>query len=632
MSLHHRAAREAILSMSLLGVVVIALSVSHQHPARIVTRIRDVWRDGVPMTSRELATTVLVVLLWLIVFSWGVRTALVIVRLSRAATKTLFHGVVSRRGLNKVRLVLLFFLGAVSASKATTVGLDETELANSGISPVPLRGAMQYLPALASAGLAVGLSTHIQRERVALLRDAPVSARLKTPGRSALSRGVAVFERSSEWSNQQAPAGAMFLPVGVDGSQLVHISVLPGDLISVEASDAQASTVLRHLLNTIALAPWLSEPRVVLCGFDPNDVVQSRNITIARSASDASNLALSLRADHPNAAIFVVARSPAVELESLASRGITVIFGHCDPDARGRPVSEKASPATRIVRTEHAWHIDSQNQYFLPYGVTPEEAADFRIMVREMTVLDHDTRPRTQTEETPTVVTRPTPTPYAMVRILGSVEVLVNGSTEVRFQKAKSLELLCWLCFHRDRPTVSGARTALWEVDVEDATFHNVLSELRRGLMRCGLGEAVRRETKHRLTLDGRVTTDVDVLRHSLIVADESPSPAAIAELVDVLMFVRGLPFLGRSYAWADAEGITSTVVWLVTRAIELAVEVAKSHGDDATVLDATAAGLRMLPNDEYFLGLQRSAMGSRFIDDGGVAPSPSQSPVASTR
>ncbi len=116
------------------------------------------------------------------------------------------------------------------------------------------------------------------------------------------------------------------------------------------------------------------------------------------------------------------------------------------------------------------------------------------------------------------------------------------------------------------------------------------------------------------------------------IVADESPSPAAIAELVDVLLFVRGLPFSGRSYAWADAEGITSTVVWLVTRAIELAVEVAKSHGDAATVLDATAAGLRMLPNDEYFLGLQRSAMGSRFIDDGGVAPSPSQSPVASTR
>ena len=237
--------------------------------------------------------------------------------------------------------------------------------------------------------------------------------------------------------------------------------------------------------------------------------------------------------------------------------------------------------------------------------MTPEEAADFRIMVREMTVLDHDTKPRTQTEETPTVVTRPTPTPYAMVRILGSVEVLVNGSTEVRFQKAKSLELLCWLCFHRDRPTVSGARTALWEVDVEDATFHNVLSELRRGLMSCGFREAVRRETKHRLTLDGRVTTDVDVLRHSLIVADESPSPAAIAELVDVLLFVRGLPFSGRSYAWADAEGITSTVVWLVTRAIELAVEVAKSHGDAATVLDATAAGLRMLPNDEYFLELQ---------------------------
>jgi len=221
-----------------------------------------------------------------------------------------------------------------------------------------------------------------------------------------------------------------------------------------------------------------------------------------------------------------------------------------------------------------------------------------------------------------------------MVRILGPVEVLVNESSEVRFRKAKSLELLCWLCFHRDRPTVSGARTALWEVDVEDATFHNVLSELRRGLSGCGLKEAVRRETKHRLMVDGCITTDVDLLRESLRVADTTRSPTAIDELVDALMLVRALPFADCSYAWADAEGITSTVVWLVTRAIELSVEVAKSRGNDATVLDATAAGLRMLPNADHFLALQRSVVGSRPIgvSVGGVVQIPSPSPVASNR
>jgi two-component SAPR family response regulator len=162
-------------------------------------------------------------------------------------------------------------------------------------------------------------------------------------------------------------------------------------------------------------------------------------------------------------------------------------------------------------------------------------------------------------------------------------------------------------------------------VNVEDATFHNVLSELRRGLVSCGLRDAVRRESKNRLVLDGRITTDIDELRSSLLIAEKAPSPAAIDELVDAIVLVRGLPFADRSYAWADAEGITSTLVWLVTRAIELSVEFAKSQGDESTVLDATAAGLRMLPSDEQFLELRQSVARRRTTNGGGVAQSPSQ-------
>jgi hypothetical protein len=91
------------------------------------------------------------------------------------------------------------------------------------------------------------------------------------------------------------------------------------------------------------------------------------------------------------------------------------------------------------------------------------------------------------------------------------------------------------------------------------------------------------------------------------------------------IVLVRGLPFADRSYAWADAEGITSTLVWLVTRAIELSVEFAKSQGDESTVLDATAAGLRMLPSDEQFLELRQTVARRRTTNGGGVAQSPSQ-------
>ena len=37
---------------------------------------------------------------------------------------------------------------------------------------------------------------------------------------------------------------------------------------------------------------------------------------------------------------------------------------------------------------------------------------------------------------------------------------------------------------HRERATRVGARTALWDLDVRDATFANVVSEARRAMAR----------------------------------------------------------------------------------------------------------------------------------------------------
>ena len=52
------------------------------------------------------------------------------------------------------------------------------------------------------------------------------------------------------------------------------------------------------------------------------------------------------------------------------------------------------------------------------------------------------------------------------------------------FERSKALELIAWLTLHRDRSTRAGARTALWELDVRDATFANVVSEARRAMAR----------------------------------------------------------------------------------------------------------------------------------------------------
>jgi len=204
-----------------------------------------------------------------------------------------------------------------------------------------------------------------------------------------------------------------------------------------------------------------------------------------------------------------------------------------------------------------------------------------------------------------------------LVRVLGPVEVRQRDAGEVQFRRSKSVELLCWLALHRDRPTASAARTALWEIDVEDATFHNVLSELRRGLSSVGHDDAAGRVNKQRLFLADGVVTDAELLRTFLREAEsqalelqerrsqehESQAPHEVIEkLLSVLQLVRGLPFADSGYAWADAEGITSTFVWLVTKAIDCVCNVADQCGDEAAMLEATAAGLRMSPGDEVFL------------------------------
>jgi hypothetical protein len=52
--------------------------------------------------------------------------------------------------------------------------------------------------------------------------------------------------------------------------------------------------------------------------------------------------------------------------------------------------------------------------------------------------------------------------------------------------------------------------------------------------------------------------------------------------------------------------------VWLVTKAIECVCDIAAECGDEAAMLEATAAGLRMSPGDEVFLARRPAIAMSR--------------------
>jgi hypothetical protein len=69
-----------------------------------------------------------------------------------------------------------------------------------------------------------------------------------------------------------------------------------------------------------------------------------------------------------------------------------------------------------------------------------------------------------------------------VVTLLGGVEVTDRDGVPGQFERSKTVELIAWLATHRNHSTRGAARTALWELDVRDATFANVVSEARRAL------------------------------------------------------------------------------------------------------------------------------------------------------
>ncbi len=203
--------------------------------------------------------------------------------------------------------------------------------------------------------------------------------------------------------------------------------------------------------------------------------------------------------------------------------------------------------------------------------------------------------------------------PWAlMVRLFGAVEVESGAGGRVEFERSKTRELVAWLATHRERATRTGARTALWELDVRDATFSNVVSEARRALARLvepPEGEEwVGRTMTDALPLHELVVTDADLLAAALGAARLQPPTLAIATLTPAVARIDGMPFEGTSYLWPDAEGITSSLVLLATSAAAELAAHCLSLGDIHGVFEATGRGLRVLAGHEELIGLRMRA------------------------
>jgi DNA-binding SARP family transcriptional activator len=199
-----------------------------------------------------------------------------------------------------------------------------------------------------------------------------------------------------------------------------------------------------------------------------------------------------------------------------------------------------------------------------------------------------------------------------VVSLFGGIAVTDHSGNTASFSRSKSVELLAWLVTHRDRSTRTAARTALWDLDVRDATFANVVSEARRTLARLVTppeGEWLARTLTEDLPLDHRVVSDSELvsarLDHARGVRDHDD---AIEVLRPVLDLIADAPFAGTDYLWPDAEGITSNLVLLAVGACTELARRALHVGDIETLFAATDRGLRVLPGHEEMIALRMRA------------------------
>jgi hypothetical protein len=411
-------------------------------------------------------------------------------------------------------------------------------------------------------------------------------------------------------------------------------------VLAVTANAGQGDEVVTALATALASSLFAEVAHLVVASLPEAALLDHRNAHVAGSTDAALELACSL------AGTTAVNDRSSFELRSLRTGGemwepAVVLLGSADDDvdawshdrlpAAGHGVAivvadehrriEEAP--TRLVARSDGWHLDAFGTSIdvIPVGVSASELDEISELLvdadRELEPagsVETDVAPGAEdagadADGTSAFMSRPH---EIVVGLIGGVDVRARSGEVGTFERSKTVELIAWLTTHRDRTTRSGARTALWDLDVRDATFANVVSEARRGLARLvppPAGEEwVGRTLTEQLPIHDLVVTDAELVEDRLVHARVQPPGQAIETLRPAVELVRDMPFAGTGYLWPDAEGLTSNLVLLAITATAEFAGHALSLGDTDAVFWATGKGLRVLPGHEELIALRMRA------------------------
>ena len=404
-------------------------------------------------------------------------------------------------------------------------------------------------------------------------------------------------------------------------------------LLSIVAEPAAADVVLRGIAATLGTSVFAEVANLIGVGLDPDAFLEHRQAHHVEAVDEALELATTLvgtTASSKQSTFVLRARhtsgeawEPAIVLtSSTVTEEVTPELAHAAARRRGGvamvSVGDVSGAPWSLYAAPGLWRLEPIGLGMVPVGLSTEELhglQDILDRADEPLVDPEVDAPVTASDESAVVEAAG---PYVdapwslMVRLLGPVDVIDPPERPARFERSKTLELIAWLTLHRDRSTRAGARTALWDLDVRDATFANVVSEARRAMARHvepPVGEEwLGRTLTEILPLHKLVVADVELVRARLDHARLQPPELAIETLRPAVAMIRDLPFSGTGYLWPDAEGITSNLVLLATSAATELAGHYLSMGDIDGVFWATGQGLKVLAGHEELIALRMRA------------------------
>ena len=510
---------------------------------------------------------------------------------------------------------------------------------------------------LAAAGRHVTAAIVAGDGGIHLVLDAPAAGgeveapwRLTGDGSLVLSADVPLADLgpSARRSAQPCPA-LVHLGVAVggvhDGAD-VHVDLEALGLLEIAGPPEETTSILRAITTSLAVSPLSETLRGVTVGLEPTCQLGNPNLEAAPTLDAALDVAVAqlgstgtvtggrrtfgLRASGSDPdgeswePVVVIAAGEVHDRDEVASltqcggRGLAVVLGVAAAMGSPAPGQATAGATLRCVPgvagRPGRWHLDPLDVDLLPVGVGAQQVT----VLDELLTAAADPLPDGAPLPSPSSPRVVVPErPWALrVRLLGQVSVEASDGSTATFGRSKALELTAWLALHRDRPTRTAARTALWELDVRPETFANVVSDARRSLARCTPppegSEWIERTLTEHLPLHPLVVTDADLVRDALDRATALDGDERSAVLRDAVELVAGPPFAGSDYLWPHAEGITSSLLLLATRAATELARCCLELGDIDGVFWATGRGLQVVPGHEELIALRMRAHAQR--------------------